>query len=181
MAAAASLPDYLRPGLRIVFVGINPGRRSGAIGHHYAGVTNQFWRLLREAGLTPTLLGPEEDARVLEFGLGLTNIVSRMTPSSSDLSAADFAVGAPILAEKLHRCRPRIVCFNGKIIGERLLGPCRLGLQRRPFAGCRVFVVPSSSAANAAVSYARKLGYFRRLARLARTDDQTSEVRSQMV
>lgn len=160
------LPDYLRPGLRVVFVGFNPGTRSWQIGHHYGGLTNQFWRLLFDAGLTPVRLRAEEDDRAPEFGLGLTNIVARMTPSSGDLTAADYARGAPILEAKLRACVPRVVCFNGKTIAERLHGaPCRYGLQRWRFGGCRVFVAPSSSAANAAVSYARKLRYFKRLAR----------------
>lgn len=162
------LPDYIRPGLKILFVGFNPGMRSARIRHHYAGLNNQFWRLIHDAGLVPVPLKAEQDKQVLKYGLGLTNVSDRPTPSSSDLTRKDYERGRLELLPKLARYRPRVVCFNGKTAYERLTGrPCRLGPQRKRLAGCRCFVAPSSSAANAATPYHTKLTYFRRLARWA--------------
>ena len=75
LVAMHSLPDYLQPGLRLVFVGFNPSMRSAAVGHYYAGPGNLFWPLLYESGLLPAPLTYAEDARILEFGIGLTDLV----------------------------------------------------------------------------------------------------------
>jgi TDG/mug DNA glycosylase family protein len=71
------LRDAVRPGLRVLFVGINPGMRSAAIGHHFAGYSNRFWRLLFESGLVAERLRAEDDERLPEWGLGVTNLVPR--------------------------------------------------------------------------------------------------------
>jgi len=71
------LPDYLRPGLELVLVGINPGLRSAEVGHHFAGPTNRFWDLLYDSGITPRRLSYEEDSLLLDFGIGITNIADR--------------------------------------------------------------------------------------------------------
>ena len=163
-----TLPDYIRPELKILFVGFNPGMRSARIRHQYAGLNNQFWRLLHDAGLVPLLLKAEQDRQVLKYGLGLTNVSDRPTPSCSDLTWEDYERGRKELLSKLLRHRPRAVCFNGKTAYERIAcRPCRLGPQRERLAGCRCFVAPSSSAANAAIPYRAKLAHFRRLARWA--------------
>ena len=86
LSAVKTLPDYLRPGLDLVFVGINPGTRSAATGHHYAGPGNHFWPLLHEAGFVSEPLTYREDARVIEWNIGLTNMVARSSPSISDLT-----------------------------------------------------------------------------------------------
>ena len=109
-----TLPDYLQPGLRLVFVGFNPSMRSAAVGHYYAGPGNLFWPLLYESGLLPTPLTYAEDARILEFGIGLTDLVKRPTPSSADLSPGEARAGVPQLHTKLVTYAPRVVCFNGK-------------------------------------------------------------------
>jgi TDG/mug DNA glycosylase family protein len=160
------LPDYLRPGLRLVFVGFNPGERSSRIGHYYAGRGNQFWNFLYESGLVPQRLGPEDDARLLEFGLGLTDVVKRWSRSSSELRAADYRRGVPVLAQKLRASAPRVVAFNGKLAYERFSGRrARLGWQRTRIAGARVFVLPSTSGRNGSRTRTAKLAYFQRLAR----------------
>ena len=109
-----TLPDYLEPGLDIVLVGINPGAYSVQAGHYYAGPGNRFWNAANRAGLFGEPLRPENDARVLEFGIGLTDVVKRPTcVRAKDLRAADYRRWAPVLKEKIRRFRPRIVCFQG--------------------------------------------------------------------
>ena len=108
-----SLPDYLEPGLDIVLVGINPGAYSVRVGHYYARPGNRFWNAANRAGLFDEPFGPETDARVLEFGIGLTDVVKRPTPSAKVLRAADYRRWAPVLKSKIRRFRPRIVCFQG--------------------------------------------------------------------
>ncbi len=160
------LPDYLRPGLDVVFVGFNPGERSARIGHYYAGRGNQFWNFLFESGLVPERLRPEDDRCVLEFGLGLTDVVKRWSNSSNALRAVDYRQGAPRLLANLQKVSPRVVAFNGKVAYERFSGrPTRLGLQRETVAGARVFVLPSTSGRNGSLTRAAKLRYFRQLAR----------------
>jgi TDG/mug DNA glycosylase family protein len=161
--------DYLRDGLDLVFVGINPGTRSAAAGRHYAGPGNHFWPLLHESGLVTEPLTHEQDARVLEWGIGLTNIVSRPSPSMSDLSLQELRAGARTLRRKLLAYRPRIVCFNGKGIYEVFAGhKCELGLQPERIGDAAVYVMPCTSARAAAYQRADKLRYFRELQRLTR-------------
>ena len=160
------LPDYLRPGLSVVFVGFNPGERSARIGHYYAGRGNQFWPLLFESGLLPLRLGPEDDYRVLEFGIGMTDLVKRWSKSSSELRAADFKEGIPRLLRALKDASPRVVALNGKTAYEKLSGrTSKLGWQKEKLEGARVFVLPSTSGRNGSLTRAGKLLYFRRLAR----------------
>jgi TDG/mug DNA glycosylase family protein len=163
----SAVPDVLAPGLDVVFCGINPGRRSAAAGAHFANPRNDFWRLLADAGFTPRLLDPAEQLTVTEYGLGLTNAARRTTKGAGDLRRADFE-GAPARLERLaDELRPRFLAFVGKTAYE---GAFRekpeLGLQERRLGDTRLFVLPSTSPANAAVSYAERLRWFRALAGL---------------
>jgi TDG/mug DNA glycosylase family protein len=161
------LPDYLRPGLDLVFVGINPGVRSAATGHHYAGPGNHFWPLLFESGLVTEPLTYEQDARVLEWNIGLTNMVARSSASISDLTLAELRAGARALRRRLRANSPRIVCFNGKRIYEVFAGhPCDFGLQDERIGDALVFVMPSTSARTASYQRADKLRFFRELRKL---------------
>lgn len=169
-----SLPDYLAPGLQLVVVGINPGTKSGATGHHYAGPGNHFWPLLYASGLITEPLTYAEDARVLEWGIGLTNVVSRATPSLSDLAAEELRAGAAALRRKLLRDQPTVVAFNGKRIYEVFARRvCDFGEQPERVGASRVFVMPSTSARTAAYQRADKLVFFERLKRLV--DDASRE------
>ena len=160
------LPDYLRPGLKLVFVGFNPGERSAQLGHYYAGRGNQFWNFLYESGLVPEKLEPQDDHRLLEFDIGLTDVVKHWSKSSSSLNVADYEDGIPRLKEKLRRLRPRAVAFNGKTAYERFRGrPAKLGPQRERIEGARVYVLPCTSGRNGSLTRVQKLAYFRRLAR----------------
>lgn len=166
-SAAGALPDYLRPGLDVVFVGINPGRRSAETGRHYAGRGNLFWPLLYESGLVPVPLTYEDDWRAPEFGIGLTNLVERWSAAMSDLSLEELRAGAERLRENLRRVRPRLVCFNGKGIYEVFAGRrCAYGLQPERAEGALVYVMPSTSGRVAGFTRADKLAHFREVAAL---------------
>ncbi len=155
------LPDYLREGLDLVFVGINPGLRSDAAGHHYAGPGNHFWPLLHESGLVDEPLTYRDDARVLEWNIGLTNMVARASRSITDLTVDELRAGAAILRTKLLAVRPRMVCFNGKRIYEVFAGhQAAFGLQDETLEGIRLFVMPSTSARTASYQRADKLRFF---------------------
>jgi TDG/mug DNA glycosylase family protein len=162
-----AIPDYLRDGLDLVIVGINPGTKSAAAGRHYAGPGNHFWPLLYESGLVTEPLTHHQDARVLEWGIGLTNMVDRASPSISDLSLDELREGAVALRAKLLKYRPRIVCFNGKRIYEVFAGhACALGRQPERIGDAMVYVMPSTSARAAAYQRADKLAYFAELRRI---------------
>ena len=162
------VPDYLRPGLKLVLVGINPGLRSGATGHHYAYPGNHFWPLLYQSGLLPEPLTFAEDARVLEFGIGLTNLCDRTSREASELTREELAAGAAGLRRKLLECRPAIACFNGMGIYEAFVAKkgVKPGLQQQRLGATRLFVVPSSSGRTAAYPRNVKLEYFRQLKQL---------------
>jgi double-stranded uracil-DNA glycosylase len=160
----SSVPDVLAPGLRVVFCGINPGRRSAAAGAHFANPRNDFWRLLRDAGFTPRLLAPDEQHDLPSFGLGLTNAAHRTTRGSSDLRRSDFAGSAERLERLAAELRPAWIAFVGKeayrgTFGERP----ELGLQERRLGEAQLFVLPSTSPANAAVPYDERLRWFEEL------------------
>jgi double-stranded uracil-DNA glycosylase len=164
-AEAGAVPDVLAPGLRVVFCGINPGFVSAAAASHFANPRNDFWRLLHAAGFTPRLLRPEEQFEALRFGVGLTNAAYRTTRGSGDLRRADFAGAAERLERIARELRPACIAFVGKeayrgAFGER---PA-LGVQQRRLDETRLFVLPSTSPANAAVPWEERLRWFRALA-----------------
>ena len=163
----SAVPDVLAPGLRAVFCGINPGRVSAAAAAHFANPRNDFWRLLHEAGFTPTQLEPRDQFALLERGYGLTNAASRTTPGSGDLRKGDFAGSAARLQALADELRPRVIAFVGKeayrgAFGERP----ELGLQQRRLGDTALFVLPSTSPANAAVPWEERLRWFEELRRL---------------
>jgi double-stranded uracil-DNA glycosylase len=169
VGASGPVPDVLAPGLRVVFCGINPGRWSAAARAHFANPRNDFWRLLHEAGLTPRLLAPEEQHLMPSFGYGLTNAASRTTRGSGDLRRGDFADAAERVAGIAEELAPVWIAFVGKeayrgTFNERV----ELGVQDRRLAHTQLFVLPSTSPANAAVSYAERLRWFGALRELAR-------------
>src|SRR5690349_22316350 len=129
--AVETLPDLLAPGIELLFVGINPSLYSAQVGHYYARPGNMFWRCLHEAGLTPVRLRPEEDRRVLKWGIGITDCVKRPTVSASEVTPAEFREGVAALRARITFCRPRVVCFNG-LVGYRGAFDARAGLGRQP-------------------------------------------------
>jgi TDG/mug DNA glycosylase family protein len=108
-----ALPDIVAYGLKALFVGYNPGIQSAKVGHHYAGNSNRFWKLLYEADITPYRFKPEEDVKLLDLKLGSTNIVDRPSRSSADISSKEFKKGAEKLADLIRDIRPVNVCYVG--------------------------------------------------------------------
>jgi G:T/U-mismatch repair DNA glycosylase len=159
----SDVPDVLAPGLACVFCGINPGRVSAAAAAHFANPRNDFWRLLHDAGFTPRLFEPSEQFDLIELGYGITNAAYRTTPGSGDLRRGDF--DAERLEGIARTLQPRAIAFVGKeayrgAFGER----AELGPQLRTLdEGVGLFVLPSTSPANAAVPYAERLRWFRAL------------------
>jgi mismatch-specific thymine-DNA glycosylase len=165
-----TLPDYLRKGMKMVLVGTNPGDRSARVGHYYAGRGNQFWPLMYDSGVIPEPLSYEDDRRMLEFGIGMTDLVKRPTRGIEEIERQEFAEGRVLLARKLEEMRPRVVAFNGKTTYEKFAGrQCKLGLQRELLYGAQVFVLPSTSGQNAGAELGVKMRYFKKLAALLKS------------
>jgi TDG/mug DNA glycosylase family protein len=161
----SDVPDVLAPELRIIFVGINPGRVSAAARAHFANPRNDFWRLLHAARLTSRLYAPDEQFSLLEEGVGVTNAAYRTTPGSGDLRRVDFAGSAERLERIARELRPRWLAFVGKEAYRGAFGTRpELGRQERSLGDTRLFVLPSTSPANAAVPWVERLRWFRELA-----------------
>ncbi len=175
MKHTVSLPDYLGPGLRIIFVGINPGIRSAQLGHHFAGHSNRFWKLLYRSGLVQNPITCHDDWRLPEWGLGLTNIISRASPGIDVLKSEEYRAGRARLVAKIRRHRPRMVALLGVTI-YRMLGlalpasSTRLGLQPVRLAGVPVCLLPNPSGRNAHYSFEEMVEAFRTLKQLADED-----------
>jgi double-stranded uracil-DNA glycosylase len=168
-ATPSDVPDVLAPGLRIVFVGINPGRVSAAARAHFANPRNDFWRLLHAAGLTSRLYAPHEQFALLEEGIGVTNAAYRTTPGSGDLRRADFAGSAERLERIARDLQPGWLAFVGKEAYRGAFGDRpQLGVQERQLGDTRLFVLPSTSPANAAVPWAERLRWFSALTQVSR-------------
>ena len=171
MAAVSrsAVPDVLAPGLDVVFCGINPGFHSDAKAAHFANPRNDFWRLLHAAGFTPRLLDPSEQFDAPAYGVGITNAAERTTKGSSDLRKPDFAGSAERLGRIAAELEPRAIGFVGK---EAFRGPFggrpQHGLQEERLAATMLFVLPSTSPANAAVPWEERLRWFRALRELVR-------------
>ena len=170
------LRDRIAPGVRVLFVGINPGMRSAALGHHFAGHSNRFWKLLHESGLVPEPIGWADDHRLPEWRFGITNLIARATPGIDTLRPHEYAQGLGRLRRKVRRYRPEIVAFVGVSLFRAIFdirGPIRLGRQRVRFERATVFVLPNPSGRNANFTYAEMLTAFRHLgslnARVARS------------
>src|SRR6266851_5111600 len=168
---AAILPplaDCIRRPVRVLFVGINPGIRSAATGHHFAGYSNRFWKLLYESRLVSEPIGHEEDRRLPEWGFGITNLIPRPTPGIGTLRPEEYIAGRRALRRKVRRVRPEVVAFVGVTLfrfvfslkpGEAIA----LGLQAERFEGARVFVLPNPSGRNANFTHQEMLAAFKGL------------------
>ena len=175
------LEDRIDAGVVVLFVGINPGVRSATIGHHFAGFSNRFWKLLFDARLVPEQLRAEDDGRLPEFQFGITNLVPRPTPGIDTLRPAEYVAGLDGLRRKVRRWKPPIVAFVGVTLFRSIFSvpsnrPVSPGLQRRErFEGARVFVLPNPSGRNANFSYAEMLAAYVSLKRqIARLRSQSS-------
>lgn len=169
-----TLPDYLRPGLAIILIGLNPSTRSVQAGHYFANPRNRFWPAVSAADLVGRPVGPDDDASLLADGIGFTDVVKRPTGQASGLTAADYRRDAPVLREKLLRHAPRIACFHGLTAyraylrhGEGIKNPgnLELGRQHLVIGASRVFVLPNPSPANARYSLDDLASWYRELNR----------------
>ena len=159
-----TLPDLLRPGLDLVFVGINPGSYSAARGHYYARPGNLFWWALGESGIVEGTVTPDMDASLLDRGIGFTDVAKRPSNAASDLSRSEFSVGASTLIEKLERFQPLVACFNGISAYSYCFGPgAGPGARPERIGRTRIYVVPSTSRRNAHYQKDDILDWFRGL------------------
>jgi double-stranded uracil-DNA glycosylase len=183
------LKDRITPGVRVLFVGINPGVRSAQTGHHFAGYSNRFWKLLWDARLVPEPITFEDDARLPEFGFGITNLVARPSPGIDDLAPAEYVQGWAVLERKIRRYRPAVVALVGVTLYRAIrpllasgdtvcMPPRRRGRSTRPgvlgpqplaIHGAGVFVLPNPSGRNANFTYAEMCSAFRHLRRYLAT------------
>ncbi len=162
------LTDHIRPGVHILFVGINPGLRSAATGHHFAGHSNRFWKLLYESRLVSEPLTHQDDWRLPDWGLGLTNIIQRPSAGVGTLKPQEYTAGKKRLVATVKRYHPHAVALLGVTIYRTLFpeyrsGRISLGLQAKTLAGRPVFALPNPSGRNAHYSYRTMLTAFRAL------------------
>jgi TDG/mug DNA glycosylase family protein len=150
-AAGRRVPDLIRPGLRILFCGINPGLYSAATGHHFARPGNRFWPALHAGGFTPRIVAPWQERELLELGLGITNLVARATAAAAELTAAELVAGRRRLERKVARYRPAWVAVLG--VGAYRAGfrrpDARLGLQPERLGPAGLWLLPNPSGLNA--------------------------------
>ncbi len=170
MEEFVTLPDHLREGLDIVFVGLNPSEYSVKIGRYFANPRNRFWAALNGSGLVDCQVTLEDDAALVDQGIGFTDVVKRPTRQGSGLNSGDYRRWAPVLKDKLLRYKPRIACFHG-VTGyaaylkhaEGITEKATLGLQTRTIGASQVFVVPNPSPANAQYSLDDLIGWYQKL------------------
>jgi TDG/mug DNA glycosylase family protein len=145
------LPDVVAPDLDILFCGINPSLMSAARGHHFARPGNRFWPALQLAGLTPRRLTPDEDRELLEYGIGVTNLVARPTRAAAELDPAELRAGAVALAELVAEHRPRVLAVLGITAWRTAFARPKAALGRQPerVGGAETWVAPNPSGLNA--------------------------------
>ncbi|MDQ3911823.1 MAG: G/U mismatch-specific DNA glycosylase [Actinomycetota bacterium] len=173
--------DLLRPGLRLVFCGYNPSLASGRSGHHYAHPVNRFWRVLFASGITDRLYKPEEDERLLEHGIGFTNLVSRPTRRADELTREEIRIGAEALRTKLEQFRPRTVAYTGIGVYRwfRAASKVSWGVQETAVVpGVIDVVVPSPSGLNR-MRFEELVDHYRALVPFLMEADPKSKLRSQ--
>ena len=145
------VPDLIRPGLRVLFCGINPGLYSAAVGHHFARPGNRFWPALWASGFTDRLLSPFEERELLDAGIGITNVAGRATASADELSSEELMGGARTLQAKVVRYKPRALAVLG--VGAYRTAFSRrdagFGLQSETIGATRIWVLPNPSGLNA--------------------------------
>lgn len=160
------LKDRIRSGVSVLFVGINPGVRSALTGHHFAGPSNNFWKVLFESGLTPKRVTHVDDDRLPEWGYGITNIVARPTPGVSDLTLTELRAGRAALERKVRRYKPAIVALVGITVYRALFPGAKNvtpGRTRDRIGDAAVWVLPNPSGRNAHYSYQQMVAAFRKM------------------
>jgi double-stranded uracil-DNA glycosylase len=165
------LKDRIAPGLRVLFVGVNPGVRSAITGHHFAGYSNRFWKLLSDSRLVPEPITYERDDDLPGWRLGITNLIARPSPGIDTLRPAEYIEGWKALERKIRRYRPEVVALVGVTVYRALLPLLDASSPSDPRAsvigpqpilvhGAQLFVLPNPSGRNANFSYAEMLAAF---------------------
>ncbi|HEX2056619.1 MAG TPA: mismatch-specific DNA-glycosylase [Nitrospiraceae bacterium] len=169
------LPDYVDADVRVLLVGINPGLRSALLGHHFAGYSNRFWKVLYRAGLVPEPITYLDDWRLPNWGFGLTNLVTRPTASVDQLTKQHYEQGRARLLAKIARYQPPAVALLGITLHSALLQNAQpgatvaVGLQPLPLLGSALYVLPNPSGRNAHYSVDAMVEAFRALKTYLRT------------
>jgi double-stranded uracil-DNA glycosylase len=167
LAAARDLtiPDVAAPGLRVLFVGINPGLYSAATGYHFARPGNRFWPALHRSGFTPRQFRPDEQEQLLPLGLGITNIVARATARADELTTEELREGGQALRAKAERLRPDWLAVVGLTAYRKAFGQpgAVVGPQHEALAGTGLWVLPNPSGLNASYQIGRLTEEFGRL------------------
>lgn len=166
VATRATVPDVVEPGVRLLFCGINPGRWSGAVGHHFAHPGNRFWKALHLAGLTRELLSPADERRLAEGALGVTNLVARTTATAAEISVDELRAGSDALARTVRAYRPQVVAFLGLGAYRTAYGRpwARVGPQAETIADAAIWVLPNPSGLQATYGLERIVEELRALA-----------------
>lgn len=171
-----TLPDYLRPGLRALSVGLNPSIPSVRAGYYFANPRNRFWKALQGSNLAGKVLEPgiaAIETLFHEYDIGFTDLVKRPTPGAKQLTAADYRAGAPPLLDKIKSCQPAVVWIHGKLVWQNFLRFAlsedytdhnQWGEQRLTLDGSHFFVTPNPSPANAVFSLQDLTGWYNELA-----------------
>lgn len=164
-----SLPDILAAQLVVVFCGINPGLSAAAVGHHFVGRRNRFWRVIHLAGFTPEEIDPENDSTILRYRCGLTTVVERPTARADHLSTAEFVAASARFEQKIAHYAPRFVAFLGKAAYCALSGRRDIAWGHQPIAlaGAAIWVLPNPSGRNLAFGLDRLVNAYRPLYRAA--------------
>jgi TDG/mug DNA glycosylase family protein len=159
------LVDILAEDLAVIFCGINPGLTAAALGHHFAGRNNRFWRTLHLAGFTPHEVSPENDRTILQYRCGLTTVVERPTARADQLSLDEFKAAAASFERKIAHYAPRFVAFLGKAGYSALSGQRDIawGLQPRGLGNASVWVLPNPSGRNLSFTLEQLVGAYRQL------------------
>jgi double-stranded uracil-DNA glycosylase len=150
-AAGRAIPDVIRPGLNVLFVGINPGLYSGATGCHFARPGNRFWPTLHRAGFTPRQLSPDDTSELLDLGIGITNLVNRTTATAAELGDDELRTGAERVRATIRQYRPEAVAILA-VSGYRIAfdrPKATIGRQPEPLEGAELWVLPNPSGLNA--------------------------------
>jgi double-stranded uracil-DNA glycosylase len=147
--APDKLPDLLRPDLDVVFVGTAAGSRSAELGHYYAGPGNRFWRTLYEVGITPREFAPHEDAKLLDLGIGLTDVSKTGCGMDHQIAPGEFDLLG--FEDKIRHLRPRAIAFTSKTAAslwlKRRTSRIAYGRQRPRQGFPAIFVLSSPSGA----------------------------------
>lgn len=150
-ARTKTVPDLIAPNLKVLFVGINPGLYTTAVGHHFARPGNRFWPALYDSGFTPRLLCPFDEPELLPLGYGITNVVARTTAAADELKPHEYVTGGKVLLRKVKKYRPRVVAILGVGAYRTAFSKpqAKVGRQEELLADAILWILPNPSGLNA--------------------------------